>query len=139
MVLGKVDIHKQKNETGLFRKLNGNAPDIGLGNNFRAPETQKIKQKNKQSASQQTQKAFLQPRKQSKRTPNVALPLAVFWFCYYVPYTRNSNNSRVNKPNKSMKGGPRTLIFLKKDIKHQINMKKRSRTLIMREMPIQAT
>ena len=45
MVLGKVDIHKQKNETGLFRKLNGNAPAIGLGSNFRVPETQKTKQK----------------------------------------------------------------------------------------------
>lgn len=45
MVLGKVDIRKQKNEAGLFRELNGNAHDIGLGNNFRALETQKTKQK----------------------------------------------------------------------------------------------
>lgn len=87
MVLGKVDIRKQKNEAGLFRELNGNAHDIGLGNNFRALETQKTKQKNKQSGSRQTKKASLQPRQQSKKTTNVALPLAVFWFCYYVAYT----------------------------------------------------
>lgn len=59
MVLGKVDIHK---ETGILRKLNGNAPDIDVGNNFRAPETQKTKQKNKQSGSYESKKASLQPR-----------------------------------------------------------------------------
>lgn len=57
MVLGKVDIRKQKNEAGLFRELNGNAHDIGLGNNFRAHRKQN--KKNKQSGSRQTKKASL--------------------------------------------------------------------------------
>lgn len=43
MVLGKVDTHNQENEIGLSRKLNENAHDIGLANNFRAPKSQKTK------------------------------------------------------------------------------------------------
>lgn len=44
MVLGKVDIHIPGNEFKPFRKLKGNAHDLGLGNNFRK---QKYRKQNK--------------------------------------------------------------------------------------------
>lgn len=66
MVLGKVDTHNQENEIGLSRKLNENAHDIGLANNFRAPKSQKTKWKVNKQDYTKLKKLLHNPRNRGK-------------------------------------------------------------------------